>query len=395
MSWTFGALCCALMLGARLSSVASPPTDIAAHEYDYIVVGSGSAGGPLALNLASAGFSVLLGEASDSSEAVGENRYPPSKTSEGSYWVGTGSNTPPEGSALLGAYYPRGGTLWASSIIKAMAIWLPANMDWGLVTELAGNESRRAENMSQNSELIEHNNHLPESTEGHGFDGYFQTNLPPVIIDNPMLGGFQSIARPLGLDDSKVEEYPASNPSGIDEDREVTEALATKVLFDKAGETPKATGVEYLYGKSIYRADFRYSDDNLSTMKTATAKNDVILSGGCFNTPQLLVLSGIEHLEEFDIPVIVEHAAYDERGVTLFQGPSTHDLRCFDVQEPSHEYEGGAEYDLEAMKDVLAWARNVYQDTEDPSSPLEPLEPPCPGGWDEDGYCMNPEEDED
>jgi choline dehydrogenase len=120
----------ALTLLAAGLAVAAPAASQAT-EYDYIVVGSGPGGGPLAVNLAKAGYSVFLIEAGDASAATGFGQYPPSvtwdffvnhypeddprnnqyshltwKTPEGRYWVGqTGA---PAGSKLLGVYYPRG-----------------------------------------------------------------------------------------------------------------------------------------------------------------------------------------------------------------------------------------------------------------------------------------------
>jgi choline dehydrogenase len=88
-------------------------------------------------------------------------------------------------------------------------------------------------------------------------------------------------------------------------------SLVTRVLFSNGtscGGQPRATGVEYLSGKSLYKADARYTDGK-GTLKTATARKEVIIAGGTFNTPQILMLSGIgpkEHLAEFKIPVVVD-----------------------------------------------------------------------------------------
>jgi choline dehydrogenase-like flavoprotein len=64
-----------------------------------------------------------------------------------------------------------------------------------------------------------------------------------------------------------------------------TGALATRVLLDG----PRATGVEYVRDGGLVRA---------------TATREVLLAGGVFNSPQLLMLSGIgdvEHLREVGI----------------------------------------------------------------------------------------------
>jgi len=121
----------AIALTLLASPASAAPATTQATEYDYVIVGSGPGGGPLAVNLATAGYSVFLIEAGDASAAQGFGQYPPSvtwdffvnhypendprnnqyshltwKTPEGRYWVGrTGA---PAGSKLLGVYYPRG-----------------------------------------------------------------------------------------------------------------------------------------------------------------------------------------------------------------------------------------------------------------------------------------------
>ena len=65
--------------------------------------------------------------------------------------------------------------------------------------------------------------------------------------------------------------------------------------------------MEYLHGKSVYRADPRASGNNGGLAGSVYANHEVIISGGAFNTPQLLKLSGIgpaDELRAYSIPVI-------------------------------------------------------------------------------------------
>jgi choline dehydrogenase-like flavoprotein len=66
-------------------------------------------------------------------------------------------------------------------------------------------------------------------------------------------------------------------------------ALATRVLLD---DQHRAYGVEYLKGEKLYRAHAAPSSAP-GEKRIAKARREVILSGGAYNTPQLLMLSGI------------------------------------------------------------------------------------------------------
>lgn len=72
----------------------------------------------------------------------------------------------------------------------------------------------------------------------------------------------------------------------------VTMARVTKVLIDP--ETKQAYGVRLLYRNTLY---------------TVKARKEVILSAGAFNSPQILMLSGIgprDNLEAIKVPIIQE-----------------------------------------------------------------------------------------
>lgn len=85
-----------------------------------------------------------------------------------------------------------------------------------------------------------------------------------------------------------------------------TGALVSRVLF----EGTRAIGVEYIDALHAYRADPRArADDAAQSPRTVRASREVIVSGGAFNTPQLLKLSGIgpgEELRSRGIDVVVD-----------------------------------------------------------------------------------------
>ena len=89
--------------------------------------------------------------------------------------------------------------------------------------------------------------------------------------------------------------------------RIVMNALATRVLFD---ENNRAIGVEYLQGENLYRAHAAPSAEP-GDRAALFASREVILAAGAFNTPQLLMLSGVgdrETLDRFGIPVVADLA---------------------------------------------------------------------------------------
>jgi choline dehydrogenase len=89
-----------------------------------------------------------------------------------------------------------------------------------------------------------------------------------------------------------------------------THSLATRVLFKKNSHSkPQAYGVEYLKGEAMYAADPRFNASEHGRLVNVTASKEVIVAGGAFNTPQILMLSGIgprEELERHNVPVIVD-----------------------------------------------------------------------------------------
>jgi choline dehydrogenase len=172
--------------------------------YDYIVVGSGPGGGPLASDLARAGYSTLLLEAGDD---LGDNpansdirnffeaandvnsrwdfwvRHSDDKEREAKYdyttWQLPGEEgfyvglDPPEGAKRLGIQYPRAATLGGCAMHNAGVCSLAQDEDWNIIASKTGDKSWSADNMRKYLVQIEKNAYLPAGTANHGFNGKY------------------------------------------------------------------------------------------------------------------------------------------------------------------------------------------------------------------------------
>jgi choline dehydrogenase len=251
--------------------------------------------------------------------------------------------------------YPRAGTLGGCTSHNAMIMVYPHNKDWDDLAELTGDPSWKAGNMRKYFERMEncHYRNFPVpwrwiyrlsrwNPTRHGFGGWLCTNialplralkkdkaLVKVIIDSAVAAAKKvGVALEwrirwdfLGRGDPNDWRLVKDNAVGLrlpplttqkharNGTREFLldvqkrypgnltielDALATKVLFD---EKNRAVGVEYLKGARLYRAHWKPSDQP-GEKRSVRASREVILAGGAFNTPQLLMLSGIGPKEE-------------------------------------------------------------------------------------------------
>jgi choline dehydrogenase len=253
---------------------------------------------------------------------------------------------PPEG-----VLYPRASALGGCTAHNAMIFMYPHDADWDGIAELTGDPSWRAQNMRRYFQRIENCRYRPFwrllarltgnrlNPTGHGWSGWLNSDLPMPrkafgdralmsVIEETMRAdlwpsGKGSLASwlarlarfvagdsdpndqrlqrkelseglcmiPLSIDGgqrrgTRERVLDAMHKHGL---RVEFDALAARVLLDT---DKRATGVEYLKGRNLYRASPNTSRE-MGVQRRAHAAREVILAGGAFNTPQLLMLSGI------------------------------------------------------------------------------------------------------
>jgi choline dehydrogenase len=358
-------------------------------EYDFIVVGSGAGGGPVAVRLAEAGYTVLILEAGGADEPY-DYKVPAwhARSTENNelawkFYVHHYADPRQEardtynylkdvkvdGVPRTGIFYPRAGTLGGCTAHHAMIFIAPHNSDWNDIARLTGDRSWRAWRMRSYFQRLERCDYLRRpwyrrrNFGRHGYDGWMPTTIADATLllrDSQLLrvvlaavqtcfscnvwysaglwhrfkAWLESFDDPTGLKRVGImhrtlswlsslldpnswlhlldgSEGPIFVPLTVKDGMRAgtrefirdgqqrmpkklkvqLNALATRVLL----EGNRAVGVEFLDGKNLYRADpaaERHGPISAPVLQVH-ARREVILAGGTFNTPQLLMLSGI------------------------------------------------------------------------------------------------------
>lgn len=266
-----------------------------------------------------------------------------------------------EGERVDGVLYPRSSGLGGCAGHHAMIIVRPRNADWNHIWTLTGDASWKASNMNKyyaRMERCRYGNPLwriwtkisGRNPTGHGWDGWLQTerNMPlRGIMDWGLRQTIKksviaALAIPAGgskmwawllrtfgdPNDQRLVDADAwglyvaplstarharSGPREfLLETREKhpdrlflrCNALATRIEIDAASNS--AVAVHYCEGPRLYQAAAK-PHGAASQGRRVVARREIILCGGAFNSPQILMLSGVgdpSHLEKHKINVV-------------------------------------------------------------------------------------------
>ncbi|KAF2218622.1 hypothetical protein BDZ85DRAFT_79810 [Elsinoe ampelina] len=341
-----------------------------ANDYEYVIVGSGAGGGPLACRLAMAGKKTLLIEAGD--DQVGNvnitvpgyqgvvtqdpklrwdifvNHYKDQnrakrdpkftyETNPFEFYTSVENKPIPSGAKEKGILYPRAGTLGGCITHNAL-IWItPHASDWENIRRITGDLTWSALNLGGNI-LNKVYSWLPTGPTDptillgdlpfaqHLAGGAAVMGAGPPLVDaitgltGTLLVDPNSRLNPLRDSTQGFFQIPLTQKSGAryavrDFIADTvakgypltvkTDTHVTKIRFVQDAGQPRAVGVDYLEGKHLYRASPLSGASG--TPGSVDASKEVIISGGAFNTPQILKLSGIgpaAELRKFNIPVV-------------------------------------------------------------------------------------------
>ncbi|MFD1684131.1 GMC family oxidoreductase [Halobellus litoreus] len=279
--------------------------------YDYVVVGAGTAGCAVSTRLsADPDRSVLVLEAGEPDHdrsihvpAEVGNLFKSSVDWE--YYT-----EPQEELHGRELYWPRGKTLGGSSSINAMIHIRGHPGDFDEWAEL-GNDGWSYEELLPYFKRSE--NSQTHRTTYHGVGGPLNVtelespyHLSQVFVDAGIAAGYSRNYDFNGREQAGVGLYQVTQKDG--ERHSAADAYLKPALLERSNLTARtgAQVTELLFdGDRVVGVEYDDGDGR----QTVHAEEEVVLSAGAINTPQLLLLSGIgpaEHLRSHDVDVAVD-----------------------------------------------------------------------------------------
>lgn len=338
-----------------------------AEDFEFIIIGSGAGGGPLAANLARNNHKVLLLEAG--SDQGGNTNYQvpayhgfstEDPAMRWDYFVdhyGDDAQANRDSKMVLdqagnpvGILYPRAGTLGGCTAHNALITIIPHDSDWNNIAGITGDASWSADRMRPYADRVLRwlgNEHADTNLAlfdfklqrvvmagVFAFGGASGQNVFKNLVND--ISGLVDLLKkdinedgpeegvysfPLAMKDGKrhaVREYLRQTeaegfPLTIQTGAFVTNLVYADELDDNG--KPRVVGVDFVSGDHLYKADPNGKGGDGATKQRVLAGREVIVAAGAFNTPQILKLSGIGPKAELDsmgIPVRADRPGVGE-----------------------------------------------------------------------------------
>ncbi|MCB0414939.1 MAG: GMC family oxidoreductase [Bdellovibrionales bacterium] len=353
----------AATLSTPVLSFAGESISVGENEFEFIIIGSGAGGGPLAVNLVKAGFSVLLIEAGGDqlplSSQIPAYHALSSEDSEISWDYFVQHYRDPNRHAKWnantktpGVLYPRSSVIGGCTAHNAMICLYPDHDDWNRIFNLSGQKDQHWQSSYMRNlflNRIEKAHYFSDPNQNQAWHHLEMTPFSLAFQDPQLLkivlgaakadDGYSAERKSFILDVfdkirtgqlkdfTDLDTYLDANrkhnigreglfriPKSTYKGKRfgvyehvmqakkshpqkltiIPHTLVKRIVFEKtaSGEV-RAIGVEALKGKHLYHAHKQSDQANVHEEVFYKAKREVILSAGAFNSPQLLMLSGI------------------------------------------------------------------------------------------------------
>ncbi|MGF1474557.1 MAG: GMC family oxidoreductase [Geminicoccaceae bacterium] len=297
---------------------------------DYVVIGSGAGGGVVACRLALEGFRVLILEAGGDASPLAHQAPALHLAAAGHPELATPLEAQPQSTGDRAYHYPVGRTLGGTTAIHGLCALYPDPTVWNGIANTFGDSTWDAATMHRHFQSLERCGYVdrpqdpgdPRSNPTrHGFDGWLSTSVAdpsPFVADRASIAAIvRAAASELTWEHQRFRSLRSHQNAAIDPNdwRVVRVVPEGRILMpmtvgggrrsDTRRHVQEVAGLcsDRLIVRTRCRAErILFDADNAAigvvynqdgSPRQVVVRREVIVAGGAFFSPQLLMLSGI------------------------------------------------------------------------------------------------------